>query len=91
MNTNIEIKLEALKLAHIDLINELEKAYPIGMKVQVMLSSTQVNPSMATVIGHPGGKYGYVKVRLHAGKNAVKNVPTSQQCYGNIPTIQYVT
>lgn len=74
MNANLEYKLAILKDAEQDVIEELERLYPEGKTVGVYLAYNQKHPSDATVIGHDGGIYGYVRVRLHSGKKMVRSV-----------------
>lgn len=56
------------------LIKELEKQYPEGSVVQFYFMHGQVNPSKGTVIGHRGGRWAYLRVRMHSFKENVRNV-----------------
>jgi len=66
--------LNAMQCADEAVIRELKLLYPEGSAVRVCLMQGQITPSNATVISHPGGKFGYVRVRLSSKKQAVRDV-----------------
>jgi len=74
MNSKLNKKLQALVKAENEVIVELEQLYPKGKNINVFIMSGQRYPSGCTVIGYDGGRYGYVRVRLHTGKQSIKSI-----------------
>ena len=67
-------KLAAVVRAEESVIAALEKLYPVDSEVRCWLMYGQVNPSRGRVIGHEGGRYGYVTVRLESRTQEVRRV-----------------
>jgi hypothetical protein len=53
----------------------LKRLFPGGSTVRCYLMHGQVNPTKGDVIGHPGGRYGYLTLRLHSRARIVRDVP----------------
>lgn len=67
-------RIAALILAEEAVLEELKRLYPIDSPVRCMLMSGQINPSRGQVIGHDGGRYALVQVRLESRTNDVRSV-----------------
>lgn len=64
------------------MIEALEEAFPEGTKVSFYIMHGQRSPSSGVVIGHSGGRYAYLRVRMESRKKIVRDVPA-----GNVAVI----
>ena len=81
MTDKIPRLMQAIVRAEDALANELRRSYPVGSLVYVVLADNQDNPSEATVIGHAGGRFGRIRVRLtRTPKRAVRDVSYGKFC-----------
>ncbi len=79
MSEKIGRLMEKIIQAEEALQAELRRQYPEGSIVHVYLGCDQGNPSESSVIGHPGGRFGRLRVRLtRSPKQMVRDVS-----YGN--------
>lgn len=65
---------ERLRRTNAALIKVLEKEYPEGWRVRFEIQSGQVTPSRGEIIGHEGGEYAYLKVRLECRTKLVRSI-----------------
>lgn len=56
----------------------LAKLFPIGSRVSCYLMHGQRHPSKGDVIGHTGGEFAYVRIRLESRTRAVRNIPADE-------------
>jgi len=75
MTTRLLDKINALKYAEQQVIEQLRLLYPIGSVVRVTIMHGQVSPSYGEVRGYKGGIYAEVSVRLESRKRIERNVP----------------
>ena len=54
--------------------NALRRAFPIGTVVRAKIMSGQMNHSVGEVIGHPGGRHAYLRVRLRSRTKQVRYI-----------------
>ena len=52
----------------------LAKAFPCGTRIRCKIMYGQINPSTGEVIGHQGGRYAYLTVRLNSRTQEVRAV-----------------
>lgn len=56
---------------------ELQRQFPMGRSVRCWLMHGQVTASTGIVIGHRGGRYAYVTVKLNSRARIARDVPAS--------------
>ncbi len=66
MAKKLEILKSELQLAKMNMVDELEKRWPEGSRVNVMLNCRQTIPTTGVVVGHDGG--GFVRVRIDSAR-----------------------
>lgn len=71
LSKKIEVAEEAM-------LAELRRAFPVGRAVSCWLMHGQVNPSTGVVLGHRGGRYAYVTVRLDSRSRLTRDIPASE-------------
>lgn len=74
MDKKLRTKLNALVVAQNAVTKMLEDLYPVGSTAHVFLMSSQQEPSSGIVIGHEGGEFGRVIVRLNSRTGCVRRV-----------------
>ncbi len=63
-----------LNKAGADMEKGLETDVPVGTRVGCWLMSGQVTASTGEVIGHPGGPFAYLRIRLDSRTQQVRDV-----------------
>lgn len=70
------VKLKArIERAEADMEKALALAFPIGTRIRCTIMYGQITPSTGEVIGHRGGRFAYVTVRLNSRTKEVRDVP----------------
>ena len=77
MRRSLKTKLDAVARAEDAAVELLKHQYPEGTEVYCWLMHGQIIPSKGVVIGHPGGRYGHINVRLESRRRRVRTVPVS--------------
>ena len=67
--------LHELKKAERAVQEALSKRFPTGTTIHFYIMHGQVHPSKGVVLDHPGGRYGYLLVRLESRTRQTRNVP----------------
>lgn len=75
---NIATATQRVVAAEDALIKLLEKQFPIGTAVKFYVMHGQVNPSRGEVIGHEGGRFAYLRVRLESRASVVRSIPAGR-------------
>lgn len=77
MTTPIQALLNILQHTEAELREELAKEYPIGCKVVYRLREGTPE-QIGTVLGHPGGLDGMVKIRYQKSRRSASGKPYEQ-------------
>lgn len=75
MSRNIRGLCERIRKAEEAMRKALEVAYPVGWVATFYIMHGQSTPSKGTVISHSGGRFAYVRVRLHSRTQLARDVP----------------
>lgn len=75
---NMQQLMDAIVRAENRMRVELQRRFPEGTRVNFFIAEGQTNTSVGTVIGHVGGRFGYLRVRLDSKKSQVRDVAYSQ-------------
>ena len=78
MNPTLHKQLKALARMDEAVIATLKRLYPEGKQVRFWIMHGQESPSQGTVIGHQGGEFGEVIVRLASRTQQVRRVAADQ-------------
>lgn len=70
--TKLQQHIKTLEIAEEAVIAELKTLFPKGTMVSANIQYGQINPSRGEVIGHQGGRFAYLVVRLDSRTKNVR-------------------
>jgi hypothetical protein len=73
--TRLQQRVKTLEIAEDAVIAELKLLFPKGMMVSANIQYGQIIPSHGEVIGHEGGRFAYLVVRLDSRTKNVRRIP----------------